>query len=178
MGSVDHAERLDGPLPPVLGIGLIGVESVDVDAGDVGVRTTVEDPTGDQASESAGGEDPDRIETGRDEVVAQLGSLADDRGQVGSEALGSAEELPDSDSWLTGTRPIAFSTYGPMRSQSGWISPNENESGMVSTFHGARFGFEQPDHQPAHFFAVVAVRGGVLDTGHDGSMPGTSSVIR
>ena len=44
----------------------------------------------------------------------------------------------------TGTRRIAFSTYGAMRSQSGVISPNEKSSGTPSTFHGAQTGSNSP----------------------------------
>ena len=47
-----------------------------------------------------------------------------------------------------GTRAIAFSTYGPMRSQSGWISPNEKSSGMPPTFHGAHTGSNRPIIRP------------------------------
>ena len=35
---VDHAERLDGALAAVLRVGLVGVQAVDVEAGDVDVR--------------------------------------------------------------------------------------------------------------------------------------------
>ena len=47
-----------------------------------------------------------------------------------------------------GTRLIAFSTYGPMRSQSGLISPNEKSSGTPSTFHGAHTGSNRPIIRP------------------------------
>ena len=49
---------------------------------------------------------------------------------------------------VIGTRCIAFSTYGPMRSQSGGISPNEKSSGMPSTFHGAHTGSNRPSISP------------------------------
>ncbi len=47
-----------------------------------------------------------------------------------------------------GTRCIAFSTYGPIRSQSGWISPNEKSSGIRPTFHGAQIGSNSPIIRP------------------------------
>ena len=47
-----------------------------------------------------------------------------------------------------GTRPIARSRNGPMRSQSGVISPNEKRSGMPSTFHGADSGSYRPIISP------------------------------
>ena len=48
----------------------------------------------------------------------------------------------------TGTRVIAFSRYGPMRSQSGGSSPKEKSSGMPSTFHGAHTGSKRPTISP------------------------------
>ncbi len=47
-----------------------------------------------------------------------------------------------------GTRAIARSTYGPMRSQSGWISPNEKSCGTRPTFHGAHTGSNRPIIRP------------------------------
>ncbi len=48
----------------------------------------------------------------------------------------------------TGTRPIAFSTYGPMRSQSGGSEPKEKSSGTPSTCHGAHTGSNSPIISP------------------------------
>ena len=94
---VDHAERLDRPGGAVLRVGLVAVQPVDVDAGDVDVRAAVDDPVRQGAAEPAAGEDADRVQPGRDEVVADLGRLADHRLQVGREALRAAEELRDAD---------------------------------------------------------------------------------
>ncbi len=47
-----------------------------------------------------------------------------------------------------GTRLMARSTYGPMRSQSGLISPNENPAGTPSTCHGAHSGSNRPIISP------------------------------
>ena len=47
-----------------------------------------------------------------------------------------------------GTRCMAFSTYGPMRSQSGVISPKEKSSGTPPTFHGAHTGSKRPIISP------------------------------
>ena len=52
------------------------------------------------------------------------------------------------DSRVIGTRDIARSTYGPMRSQSGVISPNEKSPGMAPTFHGAHTGSKRPIIRP------------------------------
>ena len=48
----------------------------------------------------------------------------------------------------TGTRLIAASTYGPMRSQSGWMVVNEESRGMPSTFQGAHTGSNRPIISP------------------------------
>ena len=47
-----------------------------------------------------------------------------------------------------GTRLIAFSTYGVMRSQSGSISPNEKSCGIPPSFHGAHTGSNSPIIRP------------------------------
>jgi hypothetical protein len=49
---------------------------------------------------------------------------------------------------LIGTRAIAFSRYGPMRSQSGGSEPNEKSGGMPSTRHGAHTGSNRPIIRP------------------------------
>ena len=48
----------------------------------------------------------------------------------------------------TGTREMARSTNGPIRSQSGVISPNEKSRGMPSTFHAAAAGSKRPTIMP------------------------------
>jgi hypothetical protein len=61
---VDHAERLDGAGGAVLRVGLVAVQPVDVDAGDVDVGTAVDDPVRKRAAEAAAGEDADRVQPG------------------------------------------------------------------------------------------------------------------
>ena len=56
-----------------------------------------DDPVRQHAAQAAAGEDADRVQARGDEVVLQLRRLADDRLQVGREALGPAEELLDAD---------------------------------------------------------------------------------
>ena len=51
-------------------------------------------------------------------------------------------------SMVTGTRCMAFSTYGPMRSQSGGMDPNEKSAGMPPTIHGAQTGSNRPSMRP------------------------------
>src|SRR5215813_9594829 len=48
-----------------------------------------------------------------------------------------------------GTRAIAFSRYGDIRSQSGGSSPKEKFSGMPPTFHGAQTASKRPIMRPA-----------------------------
>ena len=95
MALVDEAQGLDGALAAILGIGLIGVQPVDVEGGHVHVGRAVDDPVGEQAADAAAGEDADGVEPRGDEVVLELGRLADDGAQVGREALRAAEELLD-----------------------------------------------------------------------------------
>ena len=45
---------------------------------------------------------------------------------------------------VAGTRAMAFSTKGPMRAQSGSISPKEKPSGTRGTFHAAAAGSNRP----------------------------------
>ncbi len=49
---------------------------------------------------------------------------------------------------VTGTRAIARSTNGPIRSQSGVISPNEKSRGMPSTRQAAASGSKRPTIMP------------------------------
>ena len=51
-------------------------------------------------------------------------------------------------STATGTRDMAFSTNGPMRSQSGGISPKLKSRGMPSTRHAAARGSKRPTIMP------------------------------
>ena len=90
---VDHAERLHRARAAVLGVRLVGMQAIDVEAGDVDVGTAVDDPVREHATETAAGEDADRVEARGDEVVLELRRLADDRLQVRREALRTAEEL-------------------------------------------------------------------------------------
>ncbi len=47
-----------------------------------------------------------------------------------------------------GTRLIAASRYGPIRSQSGGSAPKEKVSGMRSTCHGAHTDSKSPTMRP------------------------------
>ncbi len=49
---------------------------------------------------------------------------------------------------VAGTRDIARSTNGPMRSQSGVIWPKEKSSGTPATDHGAHTGSKRPTMRP------------------------------
>ena len=72
VGLVHHAERLDRACGAVLRRRLVGVQSVDVHAGDIDVGEAVDDPRRDRAADAAAREDADRVESGGDEVAPDL----------------------------------------------------------------------------------------------------------
>jgi hypothetical protein len=72
-----------------------GHRAVDRHAGDIHRRLAVHDPLRDQRADTAGEQDPERVQTARGEEPAQFGRLAQQRPVVGREALGAAEELAD-----------------------------------------------------------------------------------
>src|SRR5262249_39442496 len=107
MRRVDEPERFDRPGGPVLGVGLVRMQPVDVHGRDIDVRAAADDPLREGAADAATGKDADRVQPGSYEEVPKLRRLADDRQQVGREALGAAEELPDPDllgDWYPGHR--------------------------------------------------------------------------
>ena len=59
------------------GLRLVAVQPVDVEAGDVDVGAALDDPVRERPAQAAAGEDADGVQPGGDEVVAQLGRLAD-----------------------------------------------------------------------------------------------------
>ena len=155
-------ERLHRAGPAVLRVGLVAMQPVDVQAGDVDVGAPGDDPVRQRPAESAAGQDADRVQPGCDEVVPQLGRLADHRRQVGGERLGAAEELPHPQ--VKGHRHPAHRLLQvgphpvPVRRDLA-----EREVGR-SALHLPRraLSLEQPDHQTADLFAVVAERGRIL----------------
>ena len=173
MRRIDHAERLDRAGGPVLRIGLIGVQPVDVHAGDVDVRPAIDDPVRDDAADAAAGQDADGVEAGRDEVVAELGSLAEHRRQVRREALRPAEELADPDfrrDRNPGHRLFQERAHPiPVRRQ---LAEGEVGRDPVDLPRRADR-LEHAEHQAAAFFAEVAVVGRVLQ--HGQSLP-TSAI--
>ena len=115
------------------------------------------------APDAAAGQDADRVQPGGDEVVAQLGRLADDRLQVGREALRPAEELADADverdrhaaHRLLDVRPHAIPVGADLA---------EREVGRDAVDLPRRaHRLEQADHQPADLLAEVAVRARILE---------------
>ena len=97
MRAIDHPERLCGARPAIFRVGLVGMQAIDVEAGDIDVGRARDDPMGEHAAEPATGQDADGIEPCRHEVAAKLGGFANNGPQVRREALGSAEELADAD---------------------------------------------------------------------------------
>ena len=92
---------------------------VDVKAGDVSVGAPVQDPVGEHATDAAAGQDADRVQASSNDVVPQLWGFAEDGAQVGVKLSGPQKNLRTPMSSEVGTRRMAFSRYGPMRSQSG-----------------------------------------------------------
>ena len=107
---VDHPQALHRPARPIARRCLVGMQSIDVHTCHVDVRPTGRDPVGDRPAPAAAGQDPDRVQPGRDEVVAHLGRLADDRLQVRGEGLRPQKNVRMPASWVAGTRLMAAST--------------------------------------------------------------------
>ena len=163
MALVDHPERLDRASAAVLGRRLVWLEAGRVHPRHVGAWVAVGDPVGDYPSDPRPAEDADRIQTGGNEVVADLGCRADDRAQVGGETLRSAEE--GADAGVVGDRHAAHRRLDvlthpiPVGLQGG-------ERGVARDpvdVPGGAHRLEQPDHQTAGLFAVVAEVGRVFD---------------
>ena len=162
MGLVHQAQRLDRAGRPVLGVDLVAVQPVDVDAGHVHVRAAVSDPLRNHPADPAAGQDADRVQPGGDEVVLQLWRLTDDRLQVGGEAFRAAEQLLDSglldhrhpgDGALQVRRhPVPVGgdlTEREARRDPGYLPRRADR-------------LEQAKHQSAALLPVIAVVGGVL----------------
>ncbi len=160
---VDHPERLDRARGPVLGVRLVAVQPIDVEAGDVDVGLAGQDPVRQHPAHAATGEDADRVHAGGDEVVPQLRGLADDRQQVGGEALRPAEERADARLHRdrhAAHRPLDVRTHPiPV----GLDHAEREVVGDAADVPRRAHRLEQPDHQPTDLFAVVAEVGGVLD---------------
>ncbi len=165
---VHHPERLDRARASVLGVGLVRLQPRRVHAGDVGAGVAVDDPVRDQPAEPAAGEDADRVEPGGDEVVAQLGRRADDRPQVGREALRAAEERADAgverDRHPAHRRLDVRAHPVPVGLQRGERRVVGDAVDVPRRAHR----LEQADHQPADLLAVVA------EVGRDPRSPASS----
>ena len=87
-------------------------------------------------------------------------------------------------SWRTpvsfeiGTRSIAVSMKGAMRSQSGGISPNAKSSGTPSTFHGFASDSKKPINRPPTSSRKYPNEAGSSITGQVLDIPSICSVIR
>src|SRR4030095_10053928 len=92
---VDEPQRLNGERATVLRICLVGVQAINIEAGDIHIRTPIDDPVCQDASNTPTGEDADRVQAGRPKVVSKFWRLADDGAQIWCEALRTAKELLD-----------------------------------------------------------------------------------
>ncbi len=92
---VVEAERFHRAVGQVAAVRVEGREAPDVDVPDVERRLAAGDPLGDQASGAARVRDAGGVESGADEVAADLGRLAQDEVAVAGEALRPVEEHLD-----------------------------------------------------------------------------------
>ena len=120
------------------------------------------DPVRDHPADSAAGQDPDRVQPGGHEVVPQLRRLADDRQQVGGEALRPAEQLLD-----PGLLHHRDPGDGALQIRSHPVPVGRDFAKREvrrDALHLPRRAdrLEQAEHQAAALFPVVAVVGGVL----------------
>ncbi len=165
MTGIDRAEGFGRAGPSILGRRLVGMEPVHVHGGDVRVRLPVHDPVGDDASDPAPGQDADRVETRGDEEVPQLGSLADDRLEIGCEALRTAEELPDPGLGRDRDPPHRGLDVGRHPIEIG-RDLTEGEVGRNAVHApGCGHRLEEADHEAPDLFAVVGVGCRILDHG-------------
>ena len=93
--GVVQAQRLARALSQALAIGVVRAEAADVHVPQVAGGLAIGDPLRDQLARTAGVGDAGRIETGADEVIAQLRCLAQDEIAIGREALRAVEQHLD-----------------------------------------------------------------------------------
>src|SRR5262249_47350313 len=146
-------------------IRLVPVESIDVDTGDVDVRSAVDDPLRYRASNATAGQDANGVQAGRDEVVLDFRRFADDWQQIRCEALGAAEELTHA----------CFERHGYARHRLLQVRRHpvpvrwqlaEREVLRDSVDLPRRTDrLEEPDHQAGPFLAEVPVARRILEYG-------------
>eukprot|EP00601_Ochromonadales_sp_CCMP2298_P031582 CAMPEP_0173342140 /NCGR_PEP_ID=MMETSP1144-20121109/10020_1 /TAXON_ID=483371 /ORGANISM="non described non described, Strain CCMP2298" /LENGTH=129 /DNA_ID=CAMNT_0014288657 /DNA_START=512 /DNA_END=902 /DNA_ORIENTATION=+ len=123
------------------------MEAVDIHARDIVLRAAVLYPSRQQTPNTPARQNAYRIKPSRHEIPPNLRGLAYNGAAIGRETLRPAEELFHAADRAAGTRAMAFSTKGVMRSQSGWISPKE-KSGTWDTFHAAAWVSKSPTSSP------------------------------
>ena len=141
------------------------VQPVDVEPGDVHIGPASGDPVRQHAAQPATRQDAHRIQPSGDEVVAQLGCLSHDGGEVGGEALGPAEERADARVGSDGHAAHRSLDVRPHAIPIGLQRRERDIVGDATHVPRSAHGFEQSDHQPADFLAVVPVVGRIFDDG-------------
>ena len=139
------------------------MQAIDVHPGDVDVGAPVDNPVCERAPDAAAAENADRIQSRRDEIVANLGRLAEAWREIGREALGSAKELLHARVERRGhalhcrleERRHPF----PIRID---LAEREIVRDRIDVPRRA-YRFEHPDHQAAAFLAKVSMRRRILD---------------
>ena len=92
MHRVQKSEALGDPVLQIRLVGLEGLRSADVDRVEIHRWVLVGDPVGERPTDTACRLDSDRVETGGDIAVVDLGGLSHVVDAIGSERLGAVEE--------------------------------------------------------------------------------------
>ena len=71
MTLVDHPKRLNGALAPILGVGLVDLEAIDVETGHVNVRLPSNDPVRQHSAEATASQHTDGVQPGCHEVAPE-----------------------------------------------------------------------------------------------------------
>ena len=157
-----RAQQLDASLLAECAVGHEGHRAIHAHARDVHRRFAVEDPLRHERADATGQQDAERVEPARGEEPAELGCLAQQRSDVGREALRPAEELADA-GVVQRREPVHR-----IRQESGHPVPVGRKHGepevLRDPIEGPRRGLrlEQPDEDAAGLLAVVAVAVRVL----------------
>src|SRR5262249_38403055 len=118
-----------------------------------------------QSTDAAAGDDADRVETGSDEEVLQLGGLADERLQVGREAFRSAEELAYARIHRDRHTLHRALDVGAHAIPVGLDLAEREISGYAFDTPWRADRLEQADHEAAHFLAEITKRRRILEHG-------------
>ena len=92
---VHFSHDLGCTIPTIRAVRLKGLKTVDIQLGHVEIGKSIDDPVGNQPTNPTALQDAEGVEPSRHEEVPQFGRLSHQGREVGGEALGAAEELPN-----------------------------------------------------------------------------------